>query len=207
VPNYRRVRVPGGTFFSTVVTWERHPIFADEAARTMLGNAFRAARAARPFTIDAVCLLPDYLHALWTLPDGDADYTTRWAQIKGRFSHDYLSQKRVLSGQAPTYGGAGPVLSGQAPTYAGRVRAGRVEPRRNRGEVGVWQKRFWEHRIRDEADLRRHVDYIHYNPVKHGYAGRPADWPLSSFHRYVRLGLYEATWGETEPANLAAVSE
>jgi putative transposase len=109
--------------------------------------------------------LPDHLHALWALPDGDADFSTRWSLIKSAFSR-----------------GFDPTQSRSSSKVAKR-------------EKGIWQRRYWEHAIRDDADLERHVDYIHFNPVKHGYATRVSDWPHSSFHRYVEGGLLAADWG------------
>ncbi|WP_263970621.1 REP-associated tyrosine transposase [Leptolyngbya sp. KIOST-1] len=70
--------------------------------------------------------------------------------------------------------------------------------RQSKGEQTIWQRRFWEHQIHNEADFSQHVDYIHYNPVKHGQVGAPRDWPHSSFHRYVADGAYSADWGAME---------
>jgi len=123
-----------------------------------------------PFTIDAVCLLPDHIHCIWRLPDGDADYSVRWKEIKRLFSRSYIDQ--VNPGDL------------------------RNESRVSRGEAAIWQRRFWEHLIRDEEDYSRHLDYIHYNPVKHGLVQRVSAWPWSSFHRYVSMGYYEMGWGE-----------
>lgn len=152
MPNYRRNRVPGGTFFFTVVTAGRRPVFAGEAAVAALRNAVRAVRAAQPFEIVAWVSLPDHLHAVWRLPAGDADFSTRWAKVK-------LATSRAL------------------------------------GKQTVWQARFWEHTIRDDDDLRRCVDYVHWNPVKHGLAARAIDWPYSSFRRAVARRVYPAEWG------------
>ncbi len=134
------------------------------AATLLLRAAFRETRRRHPFTIDAIVVLPDHLHAVWTLPEGDADFATRWRLIKGDFS------RRLPDGE--------------------RVSASR----RQKGERGVWQRRFWEHTLRDEDDFTRRVDYIHFNPVKHGHAVRARDWPYSSFHRMVRLGIYPEDW-------------
>ena len=118
--------------------------------------------------IDAIVLLPDHLHCLWTLPDGDTNYSMRWGLIKKEFT----KQARNMVGAAhPT------------------------ESRQRHREAMVWQRRFWEHQIRDDEDWRRHMDYIHYNPVKHGYVNAPKDWKLSSFHRHVKSGLYDENWG------------
>jgi putative transposase len=168
LPNYRRIFRPGGTYFFTLVTAARAPLFADERARSLLHDAFAGVRRDRPFELDAIVLLPDHLHAIWTLADGDADFSRRWASVKARFTHAWLSE-----------GGAEQSV---APGRAGK--AGR----------GVWQERFWEHTVRDQEDLNRHLDYIHYNPVKHGLAACPHQWEWSSFSRWVAKSGYEADW-------------
>lgn len=159
---YRRNRVAGGTYFFTVTLRHRS---SDVLVRHvgLLRNAFRKVRTDRPFTIDAIVILPDHLHAVWTLPDGDADYSRRWRAIKSNFTHELR-------------------LSGMPLTPD------------KRGEYRLWQRRFWEHTIRDDTDFQRHVDYIHWNPVKHGLTQCVADWPYSSFHAYVRLGLLPLEW-------------
>jgi putative transposase len=163
MPQYIRAFVPGGTFFFTVTLLERRRKFLTEHIDD-LRAVFKAARQHRPFTVEAIVILPDHLHCIWTLPSGDADFSTRWHDIKARFA-----------AQIP----GGEKLS---------VR------RLKKGERGIWQRRFWEHVIRDESDYERHVDYIHYNPVKHGHVEKVADWPYSSFHRYVRSGIYNLEW-------------
>lgn len=159
---YRRLRVPGATYFFTVTLRDRRKdwlcVHVD-----LLRAAVRDVRHARPFTIDAAVILPDHLHAVWTLPAEDADYSDRWRAIKARFS-------RALDA------------------------AGVPLVRDARGEVDLWQRRFWEHLIRDEADYARHVDYIHYNPVKHGLVADPFDWPWSSVHTFARRGIVARTW-------------
>jgi putative transposase len=125
-----------------------------------------ALRARHPFASVAWCVLPDHLHAVWVLPRGDADFATRWMLIKAEFS------RRIAHGE--------------------RVSLSRCK----HGERGIWQRRYWEHAIRDERDLRNHVDYIHYNPVKHGHVVRVRDWPHSSFHRCVRDGVVPIDWAE-----------
>jgi putative transposase len=143
---------------------------ADRQGRVLLDNidalreSFRRVRARHPFELDAIVVLPEHLHMLMTLPRDDADFATRIMLIKQGFS------RKVPRGE--------------------RVSASRAQ----RGERGLWQRRYWEHQIRDEADFERHVDYIHFNPVKHGWASRPIDWPHSSVHRYVQQGLLEAEW-------------
>jgi putative transposase len=168
MPNYIRTRT-GSTFFFTVVTYERRPILCDESVRRALKIAIDNVRADRPFSIDAWVLMPDHLHCVWTLPKGDADFSTRWSLIKrsvARFSgHLALDPDR------------------------------RSDSALKHRESTIWQRRFWEHRIRDELDFERHLDYIHFNPVKHGYVNRAASWPYSTIHRYVRHGHYAADWG------------
>jgi len=159
---YRRKRIAGGSYFFTVTLGDRKSRFlTDHIDR--LRTAFRATQRRRPFVIDAIVILPEHLHAIWTLPQGDADYSDRWRAIKCRFTGELRNNGQAI-------------------------------PRRTNGEYAVWQRRFWEHTLRDERDLKRHVEYIHYNPVKHGYVSAVADWPYSSFHRYVQQGLLPEDW-------------
>jgi putative transposase len=180
MPEYRRVRVEGGTYFFTAITYRRLPILTTPEARKILHSAWEDVQGRYPFTIDAVCLLPDHIHCIWGLPDGDADYSVRWKEIKRLFSRNYIDQ-------------VGP----------GELRN---ESRVSRGEVAIWQRRFWEHLIRDEEDYSRHRDYIHYNPVKHKLVQRVSDWPWSSFHRYVSMGYYEMGWGEAVEKEIPRMS-
>ena len=159
---YRRNRVPGGTYFFTAALRDRRSMLLVEhveALRDALGRTLRK----RPFVVDAMVVLPDHIHAIWTLPQDDADYAGRWRLFKSGFTR-------------------------------AAAQAGVALSRNAKGECNLWQRRYWEHTIRDEADLARHVDYIHVNPVKHGLVSRAADWPYSSFHRYVRLGLCSTEW-------------
>ncbi len=160
---YRRHRIVGGTYFFTVTLRDRRSTLLVERI-DCLREAFRHVRRHRPFVVDAVVVLPDHLHVIWTLPPGDADYAGRWRALKGRFS-------RQLARQGIDLGKDG------------------------RGEYVLWQRRYWEHTIRNAADLARHMDYIHYNPVKHGHVTKVMDWPYSSFHRFVKAGVYPADWG------------
>jgi putative transposase len=161
--HYRRNFAKGGTFFFTVALADRRAsTLVDHAAA--LREAFRIARRERPFTIDAIVVLPEHLHAIMTLPENDANFPARWRRIKSRFTRQL-------------------------------VRSGIAMCRDRRGEYALWQRRFWEHTVRDETDFARHVDYVHFNPVKHGLVSCVRDWPYSSFHRYVRRGVLPSDWG------------
>lgn len=152
--HYRRADFPGGYYFFTVVTYDRRAFLTDETARTCLRHAWRVVRARRPFELIGLCLLSNHVHCLWKLPEGDADFSKRWAAIKAIFTREYLRQ--------------------------GGPEARRNASHHRRHEAALWQRRFWEHQVRDELDLSRHLDYIHYNPVKHGLVTDPADWPWST---------------------------
>ncbi|MBD9514839.1 REP-associated tyrosine transposase [Pseudomonas sp. PDM22] len=162
--SYRRDRTDGATWFFTLA-------LADRRSRLLVENidllraAFGYTQQRHPWHIDAIVILPDHLHAICTLPVGDANYALRWRLIKTEFSRA-LPRTEDVSGS-----------------------------RQTKGERGIWQRRYWEHRIRDDRDFKRHVDYIHFNPCKHGHVSRVVDWRWSSFHRYVRHGLLVADWG------------
>jgi putative transposase len=170
MPNYRRNRVPGGTYFFTVTLRDRRSDLL-VAHIDALRNSVRAALCRKPFHIDAWVVLPDHMHCLWTLPEGDADFSGRWRAIKTGFSKSMV------------------------------VREPRSAAMARRGERGIWQNRYWEHTIRDERDYAAHMDYTHFNPVKHGLVQHPADWPFSSFRRCVAGGVYPVEWlgGGEEP--------
>lgn len=188
---YRRAFVPGGTFFFTVVTANRRPLLANEKAVGVLREAFKAVIAKRPFAVVAMAVLPEHLHSVWTLPPGDSDFATRWRLIKTWFTKHH-GDALGYAGAHPTYGEVGLDVLGYAgahPTYIGSL------SRARKGERDVWQRRYWEHQIRDADDLRHHVEYIHYNPVRHGHVSRPIEWPFSSFRRYVETGVYAEDWG------------
>ena len=172
MPNYVRAYVPGGTYFFTVKLLAHHRQLLTEHIDA-LRESFRHVKRQRPFRINAVVILPDHLHCLWTLPDDDADYSTRWRLIKSRFS--------------------------RAIEHGERLSAHRHQKR----ERGIWQRRFWEHVIRDQRDFDAHLDYIHYNPVKHGWSSSVAEWPYSSFHEYVKDGWYPVNWAA--PADVQGV--
>jgi putative transposase len=164
MPQYIRAKFTGSVFFFTVVLAERPSnLLIEEIDR--LRKSYRTVQHSLPFETVAVCVLPDHIHCIWALPEGDANFATRWGLIKSGFSR-----------------GLDPSLSRSASKVTKR-------------EKGIWQRRYWEHAIRDDADLERHVDYIHFNPVKHGHVTRVSDWPHSSFHRYVEGGLLAADWG------------
>lgn len=171
MPNYRRWFVPGGVYFFTVVTDDRRPLLTTDLARPLLRTAIQAERDTNPFDLTAIVVLPDHLHSIWTLPEGDAAYPLRWKRIKEQFTRDYLASGGSESGR-PSRG-----------------------PRRGRN---VWQPRYWEHVVRDEDDFKRCLDYIHWNPVKHGLVTRVADYPWSSFFKWVELGEYTLDWGTGE---------
>ena len=168
MPDYRRAFQPGGTFFLTLVTERRARILMTDGARAMLRRAFEATRTCLPFQIPAIVLLPNHLHLLMALPEGDSDYSKRMGRIKKAFTEAWLAGRGL-----------------EQPVSRSR--------RRNRRR-GVWQRRFWEHMIRDDADFIRHCDYIHYNPVRHGLVACPRAWPYSSFHRFVRQDVYDPNW-------------
>jgi putative transposase len=165
---YRRAFIPGGSFFFTVVTEQRRPLFTSADTVNVLRTAFRAVRATCPFEVDAIVVLPDHLHCIWTLPLGDGDFATRWRLIKTWFTKHCDPAVRAAPNRARTA----------------------------KQEQAVWQHRYWEHALRDEADVIRHTEYVHFNPVKHGLVSSAIEWPHSSFRRYVKAGLYPADWGK-----------
>ena len=169
MPEYRRVFLKGGIFFITIVTYNRMPLFTNPQARKIPHKAWVDVAGRFPFKTDAICLLPDHIHVLIRLSDGDANYPMRIREIKRLFTKEYLGN---IGQGAP-----------------------RNESRQKKNEAAIWQRRYWEHVIRDENDLHHHIDYIHYNPVKHGFVHSVVEWRWSSFHRYVRLGLYDKNWG------------
>src|SRR3989344_4781050 len=162
---YRRAGVPGASYFFTVNLAERSRRLLVQHV-DVLRAVIREVQSRHPFRIDAMVVLPDHLHAIWTLQKNDKDFSTRWMLIKIGFS------RRLPAGER------------------------RNRSRAVKGERGIWQRRFWEHLIRDEKDYERHVDYIHYNPVKHGYVTCPADWPHSSIHRFITKGILSPDWEE-----------
>ena len=164
---YRRARQEGGTCFFTVNLADRSSTLLVDRIDD-LRRSVRAVRQRHPFEILAWVVLPDHLHAIWTLPPGDGDSATRWMLIKAGFSRALPRQERISAS------------------------------RQRKGERGIWQRRFWEHVITSEPDLQAHIDYVHINPVKHGHALRAWDWPYSSIHRHIRLGWMSADWAAAE---------
>ena len=161
---YRRAKIEGGTFFFTVALANRSSDLLTQCI-DRLRDSYGTVQERHQFETIAICILPDHLHAIWSLPPGDFDFARRWNLIKTNFSRGLPAAASRSSSKAA------------------------------RREKGIWQRRYWEHTIRDEADLGRHIDYIHFNPVKHGLVTRVRDWPYSSFHRYVRGGDLPADWG------------
>ena len=176
MPEYRRARTPGATYFFTVNTHLRQPFLIDADVRAALREGIDRVRLTMPFQIDAWVLLPDHIHCIWTLPDGDADFSSRWRIIK-----TIVTQR------------CGPRLN---------VPKMLSDRRKQKNQSSLWQHRFWEHQIRDEEDWRRHIDYIFFNPVKHGYVSQVRDWQFSSFENAVGKGWYDLTWGSSEPESI-----
>ena len=172
---YRRITIEGATYFFTVVTDQRRRLFNCPEVVHLLDDAIDKIRSRHPFDIEAQVVMPDHIHAIWRLPDCDAKYTTRWRLIKEAFTRAYAKNYEVPE---------------------------RTEVNRARGEQNVWQRRFWEHMIRDERDFAAHLDYIHLNPVHHGLAQTPRQWPHSTFQKWVERGVYDPVWGSDERPEL-----
>jgi putative transposase len=172
---YRRTEAAGASYFFTVVTFRRQPVFTETPVVEMLERAIRRVQERRPFVVEAQVILADHLHALWTLRAEDSDYPTRWRLIKEAFTREYV----------PAYG-----------------LIWHDDRRHARGERTVWQRRYWEHLIRDDRDFSAHLEYIHLNPVRHGLVSAPRDWPHSTFLKWVANGSYDLTWGSKGPVSL-----
>jgi putative transposase len=163
MPNYRRAFIPGGCWFFTVNLLERRrTLLVDHI--DALRESIATTRRNYPFEIDAFVVLPNHLHAIWTLPPGDADFSTRWRLLKTAFAKSLPQQERLSA--------------------VGKAR----------NERGIWQRRFCEHMIRNDADFARHIEYCYINPVKHGLVTRVRDWPHSSFRRDVERGIFSPDW-------------
>ena len=160
--NYRRVYIKGGTYFFTVVTHQRKPVFENPQNINHLRDAFSYTKQRLPFSLKAIVILPDHLHCIWRLPELDDDYSRRWNMIKG-----FVSKKIKPDNEKP-----------------------------------IWQARFWEHLIRNEEDFNKHLDYIHFNPVKHGYVSSPLQATNSTIHKYISKGWYPENWGESVPTSI-----
>ena len=161
--HYRRSNIKGASYFFTVNLAQRRSRLLVEQIDS-LRHVMNEVKHRHPFRLEAMVVLPEHLHALWTLPEGDRDFITRWSLIKAGFS------RRIYTAEP------------------------RSQSRQMKGERGIWQRRYWEHLIRDENDYRRHIEYIHYNPVKHGYVDCASDWPYSTIHKYIAEGLVESDW-------------
>jgi len=164
---YRRSNVEGATYFFTVNLADRHKTLLVDHVDT-LRSVIKTVKKNHPFEIDAIIIMPNHLHAIWTLPAGDSDFSTRWGLIKAGFSRNIKNTESISVS------------------------------RQSKGERGIWQRRFWEHQIMNDNDYQRHVDYIHYNPVKHGYVTQPSAWRWTSLHRYIKQGVVPANWAEGE---------
>ncbi len=175
MPNYRRPYIPGGTYFITQVTYQRQPWLCTELGRTALRHALRHVQQQHPFEIQAFVLLPDHFHTLWTLPEDDQNLSLRMRLIKRVVSKYYGDELESVTERSFS--------------------------RTRRKERNIWQRRFWDHLIRDEADFIAYCDYIHYNPVKHRLCETPQQWPFSSLHRLISEGVYPPDWGSNEIAS------
>jgi putative transposase len=165
--NYLRMRAAGGVYFFTVNLAERrgNTLLLDRIGA--LRDAFGRTRMERPFSLEAIVVLPEHLHCIWRLPPGDDDFPTRWRLIKSRFSRAIVATER------------------------------RSVSRLRQGERGLWQRRYWEHLVRDDEDYRHHLDYIHFNPVKHRLVRNAGDWPHSSLREWIARGAYPVDWGRS----------
>jgi putative transposase len=168
MPNYKRDKTPGGTWFFTVVSYHRRAFLCDAPVRAEIRSAIKRVRKKYPFEINAWVLMPDHFHCVWTLPRGDSNYSLRISLLKRFITHWHKASVAVSDTRSTS----------------------RVKHR----ESTVWQRRFWEHLIKDDNDLRQHLNYIHYNPVKHGYCQNPADWPYSTVHKFIANGIYPKDW-------------
>ena len=166
--NYRRVYVPGGTYFFTIITYQRQPLFGDRNNVILLRSATAKVKSEMPFNIIGAVILPEHIHFIWSLPEGDTNYSQRVGRLKVLFTKSLQGSNNLPQNVS---------LS-----------------RKKHRESNVWQRRFWEHTIRDERDFNAHLDYIHYNPVKHGYVSCPHLWEFSSFHSWVKKDAYPLEW-------------
>ena len=168
---YRRQNTPGSTWFFTVVTYERRAFLCDEKVRSALREAIKKVQTNHPFKIEAWVLLPDHFHCIWTLPEQDSNYPLRIRLLKRYVTQSCAGFLHRDSLNTPS--------------------------RRKRKESTIWQRRYWEHRLRTDKDFRNHMDYIHYNPVKHECCQSPTEWPYSTIHRLTKEGVYPKNWAST----------
>lgn len=166
--NYRRIYIPGGTVFLTLVTYQRYPIFSKSENVSLLRHAVANIRSEMLFEIIGAVVLPDHVHFIWNLLNNDADYSKIIGKIKVLFTKSLGKNFDLPENLSKS--------------------------RRKHRESNIWQRRFWDHQIRDELDLQRHLDYIHFNPVKHGLVSCPHFWQYSSFHKWVRQDVYSCKW-------------
>jgi len=178
---YRRANTAGATYFFTVVTYRRRTFLCDADVRIALREAITKVRRKYPFLINAWVLLPDHLHTIWTLPPDDASFALRWQQIKRYVTLSCGKRLHQMSWM--------------------------TDSKTKHRESTLWQRRYWEHQIQDEADFERHMDYVHYNPVKHDLVKQVKDWPYSSFHRYVEAGVYAEDWTMEPPTDETGFGE
>lgn len=176
MPNYKRHKIPGGTYFFTVVAFNRQNILCGAESRAILKSSIIEVRKTLPFVIDAWVLLPDHLHCIWTLPKNDDDFSKRWGMIKKNFTQQIKNVEYA--------------------SFDEKIYASRQKHR----ESNIWQRRFWEHYIRDQDDFNKHCDYIHLNPVKHGLVTDPRKWGYSTIHRFIERGIYPENWGSSTNA-------
>jgi putative transposase len=161
--DYRRVYIKGGTYFFTVVTNQRQSFLTFPDARSSLRTAWRTVQEKQPFILIALSLLPDHLHCMWEPPENDSDYSTRRQKLNDLFSHTFNKQSIGLETAN--------------------------ESRKSKRKAPIWQRRFRKHTVRNQIDYNRHSDYIHYNPVKHGYVKKAVEWPWSTFYKYLSMGV------------------
>jgi putative transposase len=178
MPEYKRVFSRGGTYFFTVVTYRRIPIFINDSRVNYFKKCIKDTMRRYPFKVEAMVVLPDHIHTIWTLPEKDDDFSTRWMLIKKRFSIH----------------------------HADIIKSPVSESRLKKREYGIWQRRFWEHLIRNDEDYALHCDYIHYNPIKHGLVDSPGLWKYSSFNQFVKNGYYPYNWGTVEPEKIHCIN-
>jgi putative transposase len=180
MPEYRRIFIPGGTYFFTVITYHRQPHFNIQDNCHLYRKAVQFIAEKHPFEEVAYCILPDHIHTIWTLPEHDSNYSLRWQAIKGSFTRWFQERNDKLLVHNTSH--------------------------LKRREAAVWQRRYWEHLIIDDNDFDNHMDYIHYNPVALGLVNRAIDWQWSSFSHLVEEQYYDSDWGEGEPPKIPKIS-